>query len=82
MEYVRHNTTIPVSRVHFAFCHENWDYIVMDFINATSLDNAQFLCSEDQLLVIAGQLKDFIGQLRSKHATLMGSWPRRPFRNI
>ena len=82
MEYVRHNTTIPVSRVHFAFCHENWGYNVMDFINATTLDNAHFFCPKDQLLAIAGQFKDFIGQLSSKYATIMGSWPRGPFRNI
>ena len=85
MEYVRLNTTIPVPKVHFAFCHGDSGYIIMDFINGETLDNAQFNCSEDQLLTIAGQLKDFIGQLRKlggNQTTSMGSWPSGPFRNV
>ncbi|KAF8950346.1 kinase-like domain-containing protein [Flammula alnicola] len=87
MEYARQNTRIPVPKVPYAFRHGpyNWGYIVMDFIKAETLDNAQFSLSEDQLLMIARQLNDFVGQLReigSNQATFMGSWPSGSFRNI
>lgn len=46
MEYVGYNTIIPVPKIHFA-CR---GVVIMDFINAETLDSAQFHFSEDHLL--------------------------------
>jgi aminoglycoside phosphotransferase len=83
MEFIREKTRVPVPKVHFAFFHNDWTYIVMDFIDADTLDEAQLSLSETHLSLIAVQLKDIVTQIRDlggPHVT-MGSWPRGPFRN-
>lgn len=84
MEYVRINTSIPVPKIYLAFRHDKHSYIVMEFIDAETLDNVQFLLSQDQLYSVAAQLQDIIAQLRKLGGSnvAMGSWPKGPFRNI
>lgn len=83
MEYVRVNTSIPVPKIYLAFRHDKHSYIVMEFIDAETLDNAQFLLSQDQLYSVAVQLQNIIAQLwkLGGNNVAMGSWPRGPFRN-
>jgi aminoglycoside phosphotransferase (APT) family kinase protein len=65
IEYIGHNTTIPVPRIQDVFIIEHKTYIVMDYINASELTYAAKTLSPEQQGGICSQLKQYIAQMRA-----------------
>jgi aminoglycoside phosphotransferase (APT) family kinase protein len=65
IEYIGHNTTIPVPRIQDVFIIEHKTYIVMDYINTSELTYAVKTLSPEQQGGICFQLKQYIAQMRA-----------------
>ena len=83
MAYIRQNTSIPVPRLLMAFEQDHRGYLVMDFVDAESLDVACCDLTSEQLSSIALQLADFVQQIRRLPLPRqpLGSWNGGPYRN-
>lgn len=85
MEYIRHNTSIPVPEVFIAFEKDGVGYIVMEAVLGSTLQDAAFAMSQEQAHNIVVQLRGYILQLQnlpqSSSKGTMGQWPEGPYRN-
>lgn len=86
MRYISQTTTLPVPRVHYAFEHDGYGYIVMDQIQGNTLIHQIDTLDDAQLDDIARTLVCYIHEIRalSNDGTTgeMGSWPEGPYQNI
>ena len=65
MLFVSQNTSIPVPKVHAAFSHKDFTYILMERIPGDRLSEGWVQRSEDSKARILAQLRCFVEQLRS-----------------
>ena len=72
IEYIGHNTTIPVPRIQDVFIIGHRTYIVMDYINGSELTYASKTLSQEQRQGICSQLKEYIAQMRVLKPTNAG----------
>jgi aminoglycoside phosphotransferase (APT) family kinase protein len=85
MDYIRHQTTIPVPQILMAFERGGIVYIVMEFIDAQTLEFARAKLSSEQLRDIASQLAGYVAQIRTLPLppTLgLGYWKGGPYNNV
>lgn len=72
IEYIGHNTTIPVPRIQDVFIIGRRTYIVMDYIDGSELTYAAKALSQEQYQGICSQLKGYIAQMRALKAPKSG----------
>lgn len=72
IEYIGHNTTIPVPRIQDVFIIGHRTYIVMDYIDGSELTYAAKALSQEQRQGICSQLKEYIAQMRALKAPKAG----------
>jgi len=65
MNFVRKHTNILVPRVHFAFRHNNELYIVMQYIQGTTLEARWNMMDDNTRTVTLLQLSGYLRQLRA-----------------
>ncbi|KAJ2801670.1 hypothetical protein H4R20_003585 [Coemansia guatemalensis] len=64
LDFVRENTTIPVSKVHKMVVDDQYIFQVMDFIEGTILSSVYDTLDKSTFSAIEKQLREYISQLR------------------
>ncbi|KAI9682366.1 MAG: hypothetical protein M1817_000420 [Caeruleum heppii] len=65
MRFVSQHTSIPVPRVHCAFTHRGWTYIVMERVHGEVVGKGWINRTADSKAKIHAQLKQLIREMRS-----------------
>jgi len=65
MEFIRHNTSIPVPKVYCAFKHKNTTYIVMERVKGHKISNYWLNRSEESKTRLLAQLKGLVDEMRA-----------------
>lgn len=75
LRYVRQHTSIPVPEVLESYIHPETGHpcIVMEYIEGKTLDEEWNAYSAEERIKVIGQLKGYIGQLRSIEALKIGT---------
>lgn len=75
LRYVRQHTSIPVPEVFESYVHPETGYpcIIMEYIEGKTLDEVWSAYSGEEKERVIGQLKGYIGQLRSIEAQKIGT---------
>ncbi|KAN0084230.1 hypothetical protein V8E55_007734 [Tylopilus felleus] len=72
LQFVAKHTSIPVPKVHCAFVHHGWTYIVMERIDGSSLANEWLSRSVESKANILAQLKKMVKKMRALPAPTPG----------
>ncbi|TDL13605.1 kinase-like protein, partial [Rickenella mellea] len=65
IEYIARNTTIPVPRIQDVFIIKGDTFTIMDYIDASDLENSWWDLSAEQQRGVCRDLKNYITQMRS-----------------
>jgi len=65
MEFIRHNTSIPVPKIYCAFKHKKRTYIVMERVKGRIIGDYWLVRSEESRTRLLAQLKGFIDEMRA-----------------
>lgn len=65
MEFIRHNTSIPIPKIYCAFKHKKHTYIVMERVKGHIIGSYWLERSEDSRTRLLAQLKHFVDEMRA-----------------